>query len=325
MDPYQHPRDQLSPRRNTKTGSGEDPNDPDDNTPAPDRQPRSSGFTVIPPNESRRNEMQTVAQRGEEKLQRWKETHRVSSVHHDPERLGGSGTLAEARQRQYRDSRCSKLQKKLKQEELDRRRREDEEAELQRMKAKQRQKTERLEEKERREQQRREEQFMQDQPRVMETFLQRFERSAPGPLASSSATHTSSRIEVAEIKQERSERDVELDRRRVNSAFLDKLEGRGRGGQKETRNEGGVQEPERSHPAFEDSQHQPSATATHLKPDPEQGFSSWREEVEPDYDWSLMKLMNNFPDYSKVFLEDILDQCNGDYEQAYTLLICLLS
>uniref|UniRef100_A0A665VPY7 CUE domain-containing protein n=1 Tax=Echeneis naucrates TaxID=173247 RepID=A0A665VPY7_ECHNA len=298
MDPYQHPRDQLSPRRNTKTGSGEDPNDPDDNTPAPDRQPRySSGFTVIPPNESRRNEMQT----------------------------GGSGTLAEARQRQYRDSRCSKLQKKLKQEELDRRRREDEEAELQRMKAKQRQKTERLEEKERREQQRREEQFMQDQPRVMETFLQRFERSAPGPLASSSATHTSSRIEVAEIKQERSERDVELDRRRVNSAFLDKLEGRGRGGQKETRNEGGVQEPERSHPAFEDSQHQPSATATHLKPDPEQGFSSWREEVEPDYDWSLMKLMNNFPDYSKVFLEDILDQCNGDYEQAYTLLICLLS
>lgn len=44
-------------------------------------------------------------------------------------------------------------------------------------------------------------------------------------------------------------------------------------------------------------------------------------DPEVDYDWALMKLMNSFPDCARVFLEDILDQCNGDYEQAYTLLI----
>lgn len=67
---------------------------------------------MIPPNESRRSQMQTsrlmllhfdlvsfaltslccfvtaVAQREEEELQRWRETHRVASVHEDPERLG---------------------------------------------------------------------------------------------------------------------------------------------------------------------------------------------------------------------------------------------
>ena len=44
-------------------------------------------------------------------------------------------------------------------------------------------------------------------------------------------------------------------------------------------------------------------------------------DPEPDYDWALMKLMTNFPDCSRVFLEDILDQCGGDYDQAYALLV----
>lgn len=42
--------------------------------------------------------------------------------------------------------------------------------------------------------------------------------------------------------------------------------------------------------------------------------------MESDYDWALMKLMNSFPHCSKVFLEDILIQCDGNYEQACTLL-----
>lgn len=48
-------------------------------------------------------------------------------------------------------------------------------------------------------------------------------------------------------------------------------------------------------------------------------------DLEPDYDWALMKLINSFPDCCRVFLEDILNQCNGDYEQASTLLISTLS
>ncbi|XP_022595996.1 epithelial-stromal interaction protein 1 [Seriola dumerili] len=348
MDPYQRQRDRGPPRRNTHLSEGasnipaidQTPDTPDSNNapdsgnpPATDRRPQySGGFTVIPPNESRRSKMQMMAQKEEEELQKWKETNRVSSVHVNPQRLGGDVTLAEARQKQLTDLRCSKLQKKLRQEEQDRRRREEEEANLQRKKAEQRQKAERLEERSRQEEQSRREQFRQDHLRAKASFLQRFERSAPRPLASSSATHTSSRTEAVEIKQEKSEREVQLDHRRVNSVFLDKLEARGGGSETETKRERGVQEAERPRSASEHLRHQPSTTTgqvplAHLKPDPEQSCPGWTQEAdpEPDYNWSLMKLMNSFPDYNKAFLEDILDQCNGDYEQAYTLLICILS
>ncbi|XP_071340064.1 epithelial-stromal interaction protein 1 [Trachinotus anak] len=349
MDPPRRRREHDPPGRSAhlsdteadRPGSAQTPEPPGTHgtaasgtPPATDRQPRySGGFTVIPPNESQRSKIKMMAQKEEEELQRWRETHRVSSVHLNPERLGGSVTLAEARQKQLADLRCSKLQKKLRQEELDRRRRQEEEAKLQRMKAEQRQKTERLEEKKRREEQRRREQFRQDHLRANQTFLQRFERTAPGPLASSSATHTSSRTEAVEIKQEKSLREVELDHRRVNSAFLDKLKGQCRGSENKPKQEEGVQEAESLRLASEDLRHQPSTTTgqqlpfDHLKPDPEQSCSGWTEEadLEPDYDWALMKLMNSFPDYDKVCLEEILIQCNGDYEQAYTLLICMLS
>ncbi|XP_040004944.1 epithelial-stromal interaction protein 1 isoform X2 [Xiphias gladius] len=279
--------------------------------------------------------MKMMAQKEEEELQRWKEIHRVHSVHLNPERLGGDVTLAEARQRQFTDLRCSKVQKKLRQEELDRRRREEDEAKLQKKKAEQREKTERLEERNRREEQRRREQLQQDHLRATESFLQRFERRAPGPLASSSATHTSFRSEAMESKQrekrEKSVREVQLEHKRVNSAFLDKLEGRGGGSERETQREG-VQGADRPRLASENLRRRPSTTTgqpafAHLQPDPEQSRSGRTEEAdpEPDYDWALMRLMNRFPNCSRVFLEDILDQCNGDYEQAYTLLIWMLS
>ncbi|KAM7380216.1 hypothetical protein PAMP_003529 [Pampus punctatissimus] len=298
-----------------------------------DRQARySDGFTVIPPNEARRSKITTMAQKEEEAFQRWKESNRVSSVHLDPERLGGNVTLAEARERQFINLRCSKLQKKLKQEELDKRRRQEEEEKQQRMKAEQREKTERLEERRQQEEQKRREQLRQDHFRTTDNFLQRFERRAPGPLASSSATRTSSGSEAVESKQrqkpQRSEIEVQQEHRRVNSAFLDKLEGRGRGSEQEPK-----RETERFNSASEEFRHQPSNTPgqqlplTHLRPDPERHCSGWAEEADPDpdYEWALMKLMSNFPDCSRVFLEDILNQCNGDYQQAYTILICSLS
>lgn len=48
-------------------------------------------------------------------------------------------------------------------------------------------------------------------------------------------------------------------------------------------------------------------------------------DPEPDYNWNLMKLMTSFPGCDKDFLQDILKQCNGDYEEACTLLISTLS
>ncbi|XP_076603455.1 epithelial-stromal interaction protein 1 [Chaetodon auriga] len=334
MDPYDKQRltryDPNSSGDNTPGESGQDQRSAPDSggpqTTAP--QPRcSDGFTMIPPNESRRNKLKTVAQKEVEDLQRWREANRVTSVHMTPEKLGGNATLAEVRQKQFTDLRCSKLQKKLKKEELDKRRRQEEEAQLQKMKAEKREMAERLEERKRQEQQRRGEKLWQDHLRTTESFLQRFERRAPGPLASGRATHTSSRKE-----ESTGVREVQLEHKRVNSAFLDKLEGRGRGTENETKGEG-IQEAEYPCFASEDFRHNQFNSAgqhfplAHLDPDPEQSCSGWTEEadLEPDHDWALMKLTNCFPACSRVFLEDILDQCNSDYEKAYTLLICTLN
>ncbi|XP_030283181.1 epithelial-stromal interaction protein 1 [Sparus aurata] len=350
MDPYDNQREQLNPRRTpahlmerTAGVSDTDPIAEDAQThapdgrapPATDRQPRySDGFTMIAPNESRRSKMQMMSQKELEDLQRWKEANRAPPVHLNPERLGGSVSLDEARQKQFKDLRCSKLQKKLKKEDMDRRKRQEEEEELQKMKNEKREMAERLEEKRRQEEQRRREMLQQDHLRKTERFLNRFETRAPGPVTSSGAAHTSSRSEAMASKQReesKSVKDVQLEHKRVNSAFLDKLEGQDRGTKKEPKWEV-MQEVE--YPcSTSDFRYQPPNTSgqqhplNYLDTDPDQRSSGWKEEADtdPDYDWSLMKLMNSFPDCSRVFLEDILDQCNSDYKQAYSLLISTLS
>ncbi|XP_026151900.1 epithelial-stromal interaction protein 1 isoform X2 [Mastacembelus armatus] len=297
MDPHQTPGHHLDSSKPSQIkhsmpsvyGNDQTPENPDRNVPdsgnpqPPNRQPLySNGFTMIPPIESRRSQMKMMAQKEEEDLQRWKETHRVSAVHETPEKLGGGVTMAAAREKQFEDLRCAKLQKRLKQQELDKKKREEVEKKLQEMKAKQREKAERLKEKKHQEEQRRREQLRQDHLRMTDRFLQRFESSrVPGPQASSSAAHTSSRSEAMETTQGgKSVRDVQLEHKRVNSAFLDKLEGRGR-------NEDVKQESvwEAAFPgvASEDIRH-PSTTGqqpilTHLKPDPEQSSSNWTQEV----------------------------------------------
>uniref|UniRef100_A0AAZ1XMN2 Epithelial stromal interaction 1 n=1 Tax=Oreochromis aureus TaxID=47969 RepID=A0AAZ1XMN2_OREAU len=155
-------------------------------------QPRySDGYTIVPPNESKRNKMKTIAQKEEEALNRWKETQRVPSVRVNPERLGGDVTLVEVRQKQQINHQSMKLQKKIKKAEDDKRRKQEEEEKWQKMKAIQREKAERLLEKERQEDQRRREEFEQDRLRTQERFLQNFERKASS--ASTTAICTSSR------------------------------------------------------------------------------------------------------------------------------------
>ncbi|XP_075966404.1 epithelial-stromal interaction protein 1 [Anarhichas minor] len=306
---------------------------PDSGNPqATGRQPQySGGYTVIPPNESRRNELLRIAQKEEEDRQRWKEANRVPSVHVTPAKLGGSATLSGAREKQHTDSRCSKLQKRLKKEDLDKKKRQEEDEENQKKKDIQREKADRLEERKRQEEQRRREQLSQDHARKTESFLQRFERTAPGPLASSSAAHMSSRSGAVESKQREDltgVRDVQQEHTRVNQAFLDNLEGRRGGSEKDTKEEGVWECPSL---ASEDFRHRPANPRGHQlppsqpNPDPDQCFADWTVEADPDYDWALVKLKKSFPDCSRVFLEDILEQCNSDYEQAYTLLDCTMN
>ncbi|XP_026000891.1 epithelial-stromal interaction protein 1 [Astatotilapia calliptera] len=321
-------RNQVNPEENQNARhprqmtdvSGQDQTLPNPNVhgnpQVPTGQPRySDGYTIIPPNESKRNEMKTIAQKEEEALNRWKETQRVPSVCVNPERLGGDVTLAEVRQKQQINHQSMKLQKKIKKAEDDKRKRQEEEEKLQKMKAKQREKAEHLREKERQEDQRRREEFEPDRLRTQERFLQNFERKASS--ASTTAIRTSSRstdVEGKQTKESRNLREVQLEHKRVNAVFLDKLEGQARGSERE--------------PKFESTQEAESqAPLSHLKPDPEQSCSGWTEEADPraEYDQALMKLIKSFPNCDRDFLEDIFTQCNRDYEEASTLLISTLS
>ncbi|XP_061679782.1 uncharacterized protein epsti1 [Syngnathoides biaculeatus] len=223
------------------------------------------GVSVIAPIESRRNRNRMIAEKEEEELQKWKEAHRLAHVHTTPQRLGGHASLAQVREKQLADLRCSKIQKKLKQETLAKNKRQEEEDALQWKKDEQRQKAERLE-----------------QRKTAERHARR--------------------------------ENLRRDHARVNSAFLDKLDRHG-GGSPERRT----------------SEAPPGAGGRHGPgPRGEDAVSGEAEESDRDeyqeryryknLEWALMKLMAKFPNFSRLFLEDILDQCSGDYLQAYALL-----
>ncbi|TNN79053.1 Epithelial-stromal interaction protein 1 [Liparis tanakae] len=235
----------------------EDPNrdSPDSGNPQPTgREPQySAGYTMIPPNASKRDQLLRDAQKEEEDCKRWKEANRVHAVHTTPETLGGSATLSEARERQQTDLRYSKQQKMLKKKDLDMKKRLEEEEVYQKMKDIQREKRYKVR-------------------RELDSFY--------------------------------------LDR--VNQAFLDNLEGQPGGSVKETKEGFG-------HPPWNPPGQQ--LTPAQLNQHPDQSSSDcWTHDADPDYDWALEKLMTSFPDYNRAFLEDILDQCSNDCEQAFTLL-----
>ncbi|XP_024919361.1 ensconsin isoform X2 [Cynoglossus semilaevis] len=204
-----------------------------------------NGFTLIPPNENRRTQT-IMTQKEEENFQKFRETQRAVYVQPGPQRLGGSGTMSEARQKQFVNHRTCKLEKKQQQVEQKLRIKQEEEAMLQEKKNEQRRKSERLEE----------------------------------------------RRELEEIRRRG---QLYQDHFRVNSTFLDNLEAHG-----------GVEGPQFS-------------ASAHLEADPQW---SWTRETKqtPDNNMDLMSLKKNFPDCSMDVLQEILEQCNGDYDSAYALL-----
>ncbi|XP_036397308.1 epithelial-stromal interaction protein 1 [Megalops cyprinoides] len=312
-----------------------------------DRQAQyAGGYTMIPPNESRRSKLQRMAQKEEQELQKWKEEHRPGPVNLAPAQLGGSISLAEARQKQFVHLRQSKLQKKLKQEEMDRKRREAEEEENQRMKAMQREKASRLEEKRRQEEQQRREAHSQHHREATQQFLQRIEKSSSAPMATSGSQTSSSwdrgreyresrrveenahlqqrkeeqrrKSELLEEKQkeleEQRQRELLMEHRRINSAWLDRLEG-GVGS-------GGQTGPAHAHVEDDGDREAREPNGPIMSPGPglAEVHSDSAGEDEGDHEWAVMKLMNAFPFFERDFLEDIVAQCNGNYQQAYSLL-----
>ncbi|XP_006017377.1 epithelial-stromal interaction protein 1 [Alligator sinensis] len=190
-----------------------------------------NAYVLVPPNETRRNKLQRIAKKELEDLERWKEQHRSGPINLTPQRLGGRISEAEVRQKQQINLMQSKYQQKLKREEYARIKREAEEAEIQKKKAIQREKAEKLEEKRRQEEQQRREMFYEDRSLKTNELLNRLDLRLPernscqianrGP----ESTAWSELLEVKRKQEEEKRTKVhQNEHRRVNNAFLDRLQ-----------------------------------------------------------------------------------------------------
>nr|XP_056718097.1 epithelial-stromal interaction protein 1 [Euleptes europaea] len=230
------------------------------------QQQQSPGaYVVIPPSLARRNQLQRIANKELEELEKWKEQHRPGAINLTPQKLGGRESEAEVRRKQQLEHSQSKYQQKLKREHYGRIKREEEEAELLKKKALQREKADKLEEKRRQEQWQRRQMFDEDNYIKTTEFLnnlalgpsQRTSCQAEGhslestPWARSRAYKQHQRqeedrklqemkeeqrrkAEVLELKQRQEERirvtAHRHDQQRVNNAFLERLQHNNRPG-----------------------------------------------------------------------------------------------
>ncbi|XP_043360474.1 epithelial-stromal interaction protein 1 isoform X3 [Dermochelys coriacea] len=219
----------------------------------------TSAYVLIPPNETRRNQIQKIANKELENLERWKEQHRPGPINLKPQKLGGTESEAEARQKQHIRLLQSKYQQKLKREEYARIKKEAEEAEILTMKMIQREKADKLEEKRRKQEKQRREMFNEDHYFKTTELLDRLDLGLPkrnsyqmaNPSPESTAwtrSHTykqslqedeNRRLQEMKAEQQRKGELLELRReqeeqerikvrqneqRRVNNAFLDRLQ-----------------------------------------------------------------------------------------------------
>ncbi|NXC25035.1 ESIP1 protein, partial [Campylorhamphus procurvoides] len=218
-----------------------------------------SPYVVVTPNETRRKRLQRIAKKELEDLERWKEEHRPGPIMLVPQRLGGKESEAQARQKQQMMLMQSKYQQKRKREEYVKAKKAAEEAEILKKKAIQREKAERLEVKKRQEEMQRREMFLEAQNYKTNELLNRLDVGLPksdscqiaNPGPESTAWKRSHayrqalqedenrrlekmkqeqrrKAELMEFKQKQEEeartRAHKNEQRRVNNAFLDRLQ-----------------------------------------------------------------------------------------------------
>ncbi|KAM6418935.1 epithelial-stromal interaction protein 1 isoform 2-T2 [Pluvialis apricaria] len=216
-------------------------------------------YVLITPNETRRSQLQQIAKKELNDLQRWKEEHRPGPIKLVPQRLGGKESEAQARQNQQMMLTQSKYHQKHKREEYVKAKKAAEEAEILKKKAIQREKAERLEVKKRQQEMQRREMFHEDQYCKTNELLNRLDLGLPksdscqianrGPESTSwfrSHTYKQAlregenrkleemkqeqrrKAELMEFKQKQEEeartRAHQNEQRRVNNAFLDRLQ-----------------------------------------------------------------------------------------------------
>ncbi|XP_068382589.1 epithelial-stromal interaction protein 1 isoform X2 [Eschrichtius robustus] len=225
-------RRELGPPQGPRRGLEDAPESPSRESPEHAGRRFTGAYTLIVPNEKRRNEMQQMAAKELKDLERWKEQQRTKPINLAPMQLGGNQSEVEVRQRQQLQLIQSKYQKKLKREEYIRIKREAEEAEIQKMKAVQREKSNKLEEKKRRQENLRREALREHQQCKTAEFLRRLDTESPHrgtcPVAVSDPQSSAS-SELLEFKREQQEEERarihQAEHRRVNNAFLDRLQG----------------------------------------------------------------------------------------------------
>ncbi|XP_045834065.1 epithelial-stromal interaction protein 1 isoform X2 [Meles meles] len=222
-------------------------------------------YTMIVPNENRRNQIKRIAEKELESLEKWKEQHRVKPVNLAPRRLGGSQSEAEVRQKQQLQLMQSKYQQKLKREESVRIKKEAEEAKMQKMKAIQREKSNKLEEKKRLQENLRREAFREHRQYKTAEFLSRLAAELPDRSTHQIALHDPQsstwarsraykdslkeeenkklqkmkeeqhqKSELLEFNRQQQEEERtkthQAEHRRVNNVFLDRLQGKSQPG-----------------------------------------------------------------------------------------------
>lgn len=222
-------------------------------------------YTLIAPNASRRQKMQRIAEQELADLERWKQQNRAKPVHLVPQRLGGSQSESEVRQKQQLQQMRSKYQQKLKRDESLRIRKEAEEAELQQMKAIQREKSNKLEEKRQLQESLRRDAFREHHQHKTAEFLSRLDTDRRKRTACQTALHASqssvwasSQIHKDSLRKEDNQKSqkmrdgqhqknqlletkgqhqeeeraqiLQAEHWRVNNAFLDRLQGKSQPG-----------------------------------------------------------------------------------------------
>uniref|UniRef100_A0ABI7XXT4 Epithelial stromal interaction 1 n=1 Tax=Felis catus TaxID=9685 RepID=A0ABI7XXT4_FELCA len=146
-----------------RPGSQATPQSPSQESPRLAGQRCTGAYTLITPNENRRNQIQRIAEKELENLEKWREQQRAKPVTLAPRRLGGSQSEAEVRQKQQ----------------------------LQLMQSKYQQKSNKLEEKKRLQENLRREAFREHQQYKTAEFLSRLDTESPDRSTCQKALHDS--------------------------------------------------------------------------------------------------------------------------------------
>ncbi|KAM4906201.1 epithelial-stromal interaction protein 1 [Sylvia borin] len=220
---------------------------------------RVGPYVLVTPNETRRKKLQQIAKKELNDLEQWKKEHKPGPITLVPQRLGGNESEAQVRQNQQMILMQSKYQKKHKREEYVKAKKAAEEAEILKKKAIQREKAERLEVKKRQEEMQRRKMLLEDQKYKTNELLNRLDVGLPksdscqiaNPGLGSTAWERSRaykqalredenrrleemkqeqqrKAELMELKQKQEDetrtRALKNEQRRVNNAFLDRLQ-----------------------------------------------------------------------------------------------------